>query len=177
MNTQRTRRPAVDEHPPYYAQYIEKVPAGDVVALLGQQIERTRNLLAPLTDAQARFRYAEGKWSPKEIIGHLADAERVFSYRLLTFARGDAGPLPGFDENAYVPASEIDRLPLGQVVDELARVRAATIALLEGLPDAAWGRVGTANGKPITVRALAWIIAGHEIHHARVLAERYIGAS
>ncbi len=177
MTTPHTQRPAADEHPPYYARYIDQVPAGDVVTLLGQQIERTRNLLAPLTDAQARFRYAEGKWSPREIIGHLADAERVFSYRLLTFARGDAGPLPGFDENTYVPASEVDRLPLGQVVNELTRVRGATIALLEGLPDAAWGRVGTANGKPISVRALAWIIAGHEIHHCRVLAERYIGAS
>lgn len=177
MTTPRTQRPAADEYPPYYALYINQVPEGDVIALLGQQIERTRNLLAPLTDAQARFRYAEGKWSPKEIVGHLADAERVFSYRLLTFARSDSSPLPGFDENAYVPASEADRLPLVQVVDELARVRGATIALLQGLPDAAWTRSGTANGKSISVRSLAWIIAGHEIHHARVLAERYIGTS
>jgi hypothetical protein len=177
MMTPRTQRPAADEFPAYYGRYIDQVPDGDVVALLGQQIERTRNLLAALTDAQARFRYADGKWSPKEIINHLADAERVFSYRLLTFARADATPLPGFDENAWVPSSGADELPLAQVVDELAKVRGATIALLKSLPDAAWGRSGTANGKPISVRALAWIIAGHEVHHARVLAERYVGAS
>ena len=106
-------RPVPGEFTAYFGTYIDKVPDGDVIAALESGIGTTRKLLAPVEEARGGYRYAEGKWSPKEIIGHLADAERVFSYRLLTFARGDAGPLPGFDENSYVPASEIDRLPLG----------------------------------------------------------------
>lgn len=177
MTTLRATRPGTDEFPPYFAVYVDKVPEGDVVAALEAGIEVTRKRLASLPETRAGFRYAPGKWSIKEIIGHLSDSERVFGYRILAFARADAGPLPGFDENAYTPAAESDRLPLAQLLAEFIAVRRATLALLNGLPPAAWERRGVANGKTLSVRALAWIIAGHEIHHLRVLGERYLTAS
>jgi len=177
MTTLRASRPGTDEFPPYFATYVDKVPDGDVVVALERGISRTRELLAPLAEERAGFRYQEGKWSIKEVVDHLSDAERVFAFRLLTFARGDAGPLPAFDENIYVPAAESDTRPFQQILEEFTRVRAATIALLQGLPPGAWDRRGVANGKTSSVRALAWIIAGHEIHHRKVLEERYLTPS
>jgi hypothetical protein len=106
----------------------------------------------------------------------MSDTERIFTYRLLAFARGDAGPLPGFDENSYTPAQESDRVPLAWLLDEFVAVRAATLALLKVLPPKAWERRGVASKHPLSARAAAWIIAGHEIHHRRVLEERYLTA-
>lgn len=167
------RRPAESEYAPYYARYVALVPDGPIVETLRRQIAETSSLLKPLPDDRARHRYAPGKWSVKEVVGHLADSERVFAYRALRFARADGTGLPGFDENAYAAKAGHDERPLADVLEELEVVRAATVALLQGLPDPAWDRGGAANDVHVTVRALAWIIAGHERHHRAILAERY----
>ena len=169
-------RPVPGEFMAYFGAYIDKVPDGDVIAVLEQGVGTTRKLLATVEESRGGYRYAEGKWSLKEVLGHMSDTERIFSYRLLTFARGDAGPLPGFDENTYTPAQESDRVPLALLLDEFVAVRAATLALLKVLPPAAWERKGVASGNPLSARAAAWIIAGHEIHHRAVIAERYLPA-
>lgn len=167
-------RPAPGEFVPYFGTYIDKVPDGDVIAVLESGIGTTQKLLAPVSEERGGYRYAEGKWSLKEVLGHMSDTERIFAYRMLTFARGDAGPLPGFDENSYTPAQESDRVPLALLLDEFVAVRAATLALLKVLPPAAWERRGVASKHPLSARAAAWIIAGHEIHHRGVLRERYL---
>ena len=161
---------------PYFGTYIDKVPDGDVVSVLETGIGTTRKLLGSVSEERGGYRYAEGKWSLKEVIGHMSDTERIFTYRLLTFARGDAGPQPGFDETSYTPAQESDRVPLAWLLDEFVAVRAATLALLKVLPPESWERKGVASEHPLSVRASAWIIAGHEIHHRRVLEERYLTA-
>jgi hypothetical protein len=166
-------RPEAGEYLPYYGTYIARVPAGDVAEILDAQQASTQRLLAPLGEARARHRYAPDKWSVKEVIGHLADAERVFAYRALRFARADESPLTGFDEKAYVPVADFDRRTLTSLLAEFAAVRAATLVLLTSLDEAAWLRRGTANGAGVSVRALACIIAGHELHHVAILRERY----
>ena len=173
--TWRTTKPGSGEFTPYYQSYIDEVPSGDVVATLEAQRKETAALLAGAAAAKADFRYAPGKWSVKEIVGHVADAERVFAYRALRFARGDATPLPGFNENAWVPAGNFGARTLADLATELAAVRDGTLALARSLDDAAAAGRGTANGKEISVRALVWITAGHERHHLRVLRERYLG--
>jgi len=166
-------RPEPDEHAPFYAAYVARVPAGDLVEILDGQIEETIRSLGSLSEEDAGFAYAPGKWSVREVVGHLVDAERVFAYRALRFARGDATPLPGFDEQAWARASNAGDRPLADLLAEWRTVRAATVALLRSLPLDAWTRRGEANGTPCTVRALATIIAGHELHHRAVLEERY----
>ena len=176
MTAPSATRPLAGEYTAYFGSYIDEVPDGDVIAVLEAGIGSTRRALATVTEQRAGFRYAKGKWSIKEVIGHLSDTERIFTYRLLTFARGDGGPLPGFDENSFTPAQESDRVPFAWLLDEFTSVRAATLALLKVLPPAAWERGGVASGNPLSARAAAWIIAGHEIHHRRVLEERYLTA-
>jgi hypothetical protein len=166
--------PAADEFGAYYAGYIGLVPAGeDIVALLARQREATLARFGSVTEGRGAHRYAPGKWSVKEVVVHLSDAERIMVYRALRTARGDDTPLPGYDENAYVPLSGADAQPLAALVTEWGHVRQATVSLFRHLPAEAWTRRGTANGMPISVRALAWIIAGHERHHLRTLADRY----
>ncbi|HET7296801.1 MAG TPA: DinB family protein [Gemmatimonadales bacterium] len=166
-------RPAAVEYAPYYGRYIDKVPEGDLLGTLEDQARETQTLLAGLSDAKALHRYAPGKWSVKEVIGHVTDAERVFCYRALRFARADSTPLPGFDENAWVPPGNFDARALKDLAAELDAVRRATIALFRGLDPAALARGGTASDNPVSVRAIAWIIAGHERHHVALLHERY----
>ncbi|MGH7631963.1 MAG: DinB family protein [Gemmatimonadales bacterium] len=166
-------RPEPGEYDPYYGGYIARVPAGDVGSLLDTQIRDTGAILRAVPPANATYRYAEGKWSIAEVVGHVIDCERIFSYRLLRIARADETPIEGFDENAYVPAAEFDGRGLADLITEFEAVRRATVALVRGLPTAAWTRLGTANGKPISVRALVYIIAGHERHHLGTLRERY----
>jgi DinB family protein len=171
--TAPTIAPAAGEYAPHYAGYIARVPQGDVLARLRRQIAETAALLRPLDAAKARHRYAPGKWSVIEVLGHLADTERIMAYRALRVARGDETPLAGFDENVYVPAGEFERRSMTDVLAEFEAIRAATVALLGSLPEAAWTRWGVANGQRVTVRALAHIIAGHELHHVDVLRTRY----
>lgn len=174
-------RPTPDEFAPYYGKYIDQVPEADgegaLAELLTRQISETQALLAGLPEARALYRYASGKWSIKEVVGHLTDAERVFAYRALRFARADETPLASFDENAFVPPGRFDSRPLADLVAELVAVRQATVALLRGLPAEAVARRGTASGKTVSVRALAYIIAGHERHHVQILKERYLQGS
>jgi hypothetical protein len=167
-------RPQSDEYVPYYGKYISLVPEGDLAETLRSRIGETLALLRTIPEARASHRYAPGKWSIKEVVGHLADVERVMTYRALRLARGDATPLPGFDENAYVPAANFEARSLASLAHELEEVRRATIAFFETLdPDAA-ARRGSVNNNEISARALAYIVAGHERHHVRILRERYL---
>jgi len=168
-------RPEPSEYVPYYQTYISKVPPkGDLLTVLEDQRRETQHLLAGLADAKALHRYAPGKWSIKEVVGHVTDTERVFGYRALVFGRADESPLPGFDEKSWVPAGRFDARPLKDLAAELDAVRRGTIALFSGLDTDALGRRGTANNNPISVRALGWIIAGHERHHVAIVRERYL---
>ena len=167
-------RPRHDEYVPYYEKYVSLVPDGDLVETLRTQIGETLSLLRAIPEARASHRYAPEKWSIKEVVGHLADVERVMAYRALRLARADATPLPGFDENAYVPAANFEARSLGSLAHELKEVRRATVAFFETLdPDAA-ARRGSVNNNQISARALAYIIAGHERHHVGILKERYL---
>jgi len=174
VTTATIPRPDATEYAPFYGTYVGKVPDGDLLELLERQRRETQNLLAGLSDTQALHRYAPGKWSIKEVVGHLMDSERVFCYRALRFARADEKPLQGFDEKAWVPAGSFDARPLADLAAELDAVRRATIALFGGFDAAALARKGTANNNEVTVRALAWIVAGHERHHVAILRERYL---
>jgi uncharacterized damage-inducible protein DinB len=167
-------RPGADEYAPYYATYVDKVTEPDVAALLNAQKQSTARLLAGLDEKQAAYRYAPGKWSLREVIGHLSDAERIFSYRLLRVARADPTPLSSFDQNTYVPAGQFERRPLADVAAEFATVRDATLTLVGSLDAEALARRGTASGTPVSARALAFIIAGHEKHHLGVIRARYL---
>jgi hypothetical protein len=169
----RLERPGEGEHAPYYDRYIALVPAGDIVSILREQGQALLEQLRHVPEAAAGYAYAPGKWCIKEVIGHIADAERVFGYRALRFARADHTPLPGFDENQWMPPAHYGARALAHVAAEFAAVRAATIALLDGIPEEAWTGQGEANGQTVSVRALAVIIAGHELHHRRILVERY----
>lgn len=166
-------RPAESEYAPYYRTYIAKVPEGDLVDVLAAQAEQTVALLNGLDDARGEFRYAPDKWTIKEVLGHVTDAERVFCYRALRFARGDATPLPGFEQNDWVPESGAASRRLADLVDEFRAVRQATIAFARSLTPETAARQGTANGVLVSVRALLYIAAGHERHHVGMLKERY----
>lgn len=175
MSAHRLTRPAAEEHAPFYAGYVAQVPDGDVVEALIGGAEIMAALLHDVDEETGDFAYAPGKWTLKEVLLHCADAERIFAYRALRIARGDATPLAPFDENAYVPLSRANARTMGSLMDELESVRDATVTLFQGLPDEAWSRVGTASGKPVSVRALAWISAGHLLHHLGIVQERYLG--
>lgn len=175
MTVAAARRPDATEFAPFYAGYVAAVPEGDILTILRRGGSEWETVLATLPEARADHRYAEGKWSIKQVVGHLSDAERIFSYRALRIARGDQSPLASFDENAYAETAGSDRRTLSALAAELKVVREATIALFNSLPDDAWIRTGTASGKTVSVRALAYITAGHAEHHLRIVRERYLG--
>ena len=165
-------RPGAGEFAPFYAGYVEKA-GNDPIGLMERQIARFRRLGETLTDAQATHRYAPGKWSVREVLGHLIDGERVFSYRALRIARGDTTPLAGFDENIYVAAAGSDARDTSDLTDEMAALRTANLAMFRSFDAAALERIGTANDVPVSVRALTFILAGHTEHHLGILTERY----
>jgi len=167
-------KPEATEHHPYYGHYIALNPEDDVLAALEAQMPETLAFLRSISEDRAGHRYAPDKWSIRQVVGHLIDAERVFAYRALRFARADATPVPGFDENTYAPVSGADTRTYADLVDEYEALRGANMYFFRALDDAAWMRTGTANGAPISVRALAWILAGHGRHHANVIRERYL---
>lgn len=169
-----TTRPAADEFAPYYGKYIAKVADGDLFTTLETQLQGTISLLDSFGESGASLRYAPGKWSVKQVVGHVADCERIFAYRALAAARGEVNALPGFEENAYVANADFDTRTLNSLMGELTAVRRASLALFRNLGDDALMRRVTANSQPITGRALAWIIAGHEVHHIGLLRERYL---
>lgn len=167
-------RPQSNEYAPYYAGYIAQVPEGDLIDALRDQISETLSLVRGIPKERASHRYAPGKWSIKEVLGHMADVERIMGYRMLRIARGDTTPLAGFDENAYVPMGNFEARSLASLASEFEQVRRATIAFIETLEPEAAARRGTANNLDVSARALAYIIAGHERHHVRILKERYL---
>jgi hypothetical protein len=177
MGSRRLQRPDPSEYNSRFQAEIRSVPdTGDFAGMLGDQIADTARLVAEFGEENASVRYAPDKWSVREVIGHLSDCERILSYRALRAARGDTTVLPGFDENAYVPAAEFERRSLASVMDEFRAVRAATVALVEGLSPEATARQGNIGSGTMTVRALLYLIAGHERHHAALLRERYLPA-
>lgn len=173
MNSRTVGRPEPDEIPSHYVGYIKRVPELDPVVVCAEQIEVTTERLRGLSDSDAMYRYEPGKWSIKEVVGHLADTERIMAYRALCIARGDTTPLPSFDEKAYVPVAKFDNRPLADLVSDLRAARAATLALLRTFDAEAWRRRGTASGKAVSVRALGFMIPGHERHHVEILRTRY----
>jgi hypothetical protein len=174
LATTRETRPEAGEHAPYYARYITLVPDGDVVERLVRQIPGTLEFLRSSGEDGGGRRYAPDKWSIRQVVGHLADTERVFAYRALRFARSDATNLPGFDENHFVANARFDARSLASLCDELESVRAASVAFFANLDPDEWGRRGVANNNGMSVRAAAWIIAGHELHHVDVIRTRYL---
>ena len=173
MATALTHRPEASEHNPYYGKYIAMVPEDDGIQALESQLAEGLALFGAIPESKGDHRYAPGKWMVREVIGHLIDAERVFAYRAMRFARNDRTELPGFDENEYVPAGGFARRTIADLAGEWELVRRSSIAMFRGLEEGAWLRQGVANGDSITVRALAFIIAGHSRHHAAILRERY----
>ncbi len=167
-------RPTTEEFPAFYHGYAEKAEGPDLLEALRIAQTRLHDVLRPVTEDKAGFRYAPGKWSIKEVVQHVIDCERIFNYRALRFARKDTTALPGFEENDYAPASEADRQTLRSLMNELDVVRSSTLLMIQGLPPGALERSGVSNGRPISVRAICWVIAGHSNHHAAVLAERYV---
>ncbi len=174
MSTTVIERPRADEHSPYYAKYIASVPEGDLVELLREQIGETVELLQNVSADRANYAYAPDKWTIKEVVGHLADVERVMAYRALSFARADKADLPGFDENAWVPTANFAARTLPDLLEEFQAVRAATIEFVRHLGPEELTRRGSANQNDVSVRALLYIVAGHERHHAELLRERYL---
>lgn len=166
--------PQPGEYAPFYEGYIRRVPAGRALELLLRDPSALPASLAGVGEGDAGRRYAPGKWSIKDVVGHVADSERVFAYRALRIARGDRTPLPSFEQDEYVAARRCDEQPLRDLLSELASVRAATNSLLRSLGESHYGLSGTASGSPVSVRALVYIIAGHELHHADILTSRYL---
>jgi hypothetical protein len=171
------RRPEADEYAEFYAGYVHSVPDGDILELLSSEHERSAGLLRGLSVEQVSYRYAAGKWSVKEVVGHIIDAERTFGYRAQCFARRDPARLPGFDQVDYVVSSNADRRSMSDLVDELGAVRQSHVALFRSFDDAMWSYRGIASDCEFTVRALAHIIVGHEIHHRSVIEKRYLNAT
>ena len=167
--------PAPHQHPDWASVYINKVPAdGHVLDHLAAGLEELLSLVEPLNEEKLLYRYAEGKWTIKEILVHLMDAERVFTYRAMSAARHDKTPLPGFDHNAYVPVSEANERELSGILAEYRALRAATIAFFSHLSEAALNELGMANHQPCSARGLVYMIAGHERHHLGIMHERYL---
>jgi uncharacterized damage-inducible protein DinB len=166
--------PGRNEFAPAFARYVARVAeVVDPVNELSAQRARVVARLSPLSDEQAAARYAPDKWSIKTLVNHLSDVERVFAYRLLRIGRGDATPLPGFEENDYARAARSDRRPFGDVLAEWSVVRDATSALATSIPEGDWANIGTSGDAPMSARALLYIVLGHTEHHLAVLADRY----
>ncbi len=169
-----TVRPANDEYAPFYAGYVANVGAGDLLEILARQHADTQVLLALVSEERAGHRYEAGKWSIKEVVGHSIDAERVFSYRALSFARGDGETLPGMNQDPWVEVANFDGRTLADLATEWHHLRQANLRLFASFDAATLSRRGVASGHEITVRALVHIVAGHEAHHLKILRERYL---
>jgi uncharacterized damage-inducible protein DinB len=170
----RTTRPEPTEYAPYYGRYVGLVPNGDIVETLSTQLDATLRLLRSLPEEKGDARYAPGKWSVREVIGHVVDAERIFTYRALRFARADETALASFDENAFVSNASFNDRTLGSLLDEFEAVRRASVLLFAAMNATEWMRRGVASGNPMSVRAAAWVTAGHEVHHLDILRTRYL---
>ncbi|MGA9772745.1 MAG: DinB family protein [Blastocatellia bacterium] len=174
MSRSLATRPSTTEYAPYYGQYIGLVPEGDITQILNRQLEETLSLLGNIPESQAGHRYAPDKWSIKEVIGHITDSERIFAYRALRFARNDKARIEGFDQDEFAQNSAFDERTLADLVEEFEHVRRANLILFRSFTDDALDRHGIANDVEVSVRALLYIIAGHERHHIEVLKTRYL---
>jgi uncharacterized damage-inducible protein DinB len=170
-----TVRPQSTEYAEYYGRYITLVPDGDIVAILRAQNKESMSVLERASEDRTNYRYAPGKWTLREVVGHVVDMEWVFVARALSFARGLAQPMPGVEQDEFVPMGKFERQSWPDLLEQWRSLRAANTLLLENLDDDAWQRTGIASGYPVSVRALAYIIAGHERHHLGVICERYVG--
>ncbi len=169
-------RPDPNEHAEYFGNYIAQVPDGDLLQTLERHGKEFAGFLKGIPEAKGDFAYGPGKWTIKEVICHISDGERVFTYRAMRIARGDTVPLPGFDENAWVPMSGAKDRTLADLIAEFEAVRAASLSLFRHLTPEAIARRGIASNREVTVRAIAWVVAGHAIHHQKILRERYLAA-
>jgi hypothetical protein len=174
MQSVTATQPEANEYAPYYGKYIVLVPEGDVVSTLSRQLEDTLALLGGLSEEQGDSRYEPGKWSIKELVGHVIDTERIFGHRAFRFARGDEQPLPGFEQDDYVRAAGFDNRQLKDLTEEFELVRRENLCLFRALDESAWLRRGTASDAEVSVRALAYIMAGHVTHHMTILRTRYL---
>ncbi|QWU45642.1 DinB family protein [Bacillus sp. NP247] len=170
------KRPEANEYNPYYSTYISLIPDGDIIHILEKQMKETNLLLKDISDSEGHFRYAPNKWSIKEVIGHIADTERIMVYRLLSIARGETAELPGYNDDMYVLRAAFDKQSMQDLLENLTVVRQSTIHLLKSLDKEAWLQWGIANNSEVTVLALTNIIAGHELHHCQLIKERYLGS-
>ncbi len=166
-------RPEPGEYAPYHAGYISEVVGDDILTILDTQRRQMLILLSGCGEEEGQFRYAPDKWSVKEVLGHVCDTERIFAYRALRISRGDRTPLPGFEQDDYVRNAPFASRPLAEVIEDYIAVRRATLTLFRNLDQAAWLRRGIVNNNELTVRALAYITAGHEMHHKKILEEKY----
>lgn len=169
-------KPDLNEYAPYYKGYVNSVPDGDLQQILEQQVKETASLLKDLSSEQAHFRYAPEKWTIKEVIGHITDTERIMGYRLLCISRGEQVMLPGYDDNVYVKKGNFNRFSIQELLEQLAIVRQNTVTLLKSLDDETLLQRGNANGTEVTVRAIAFIITGHELHHRNLIKDRYMSS-
>jgi hypothetical protein len=167
------RRPDPSEYSPYFQRYVDLVPEDDIVAAMQSQVTTTGNLLRSVDEERSSYRYAPGKWTIKQVVGHVGDTERIFAYRALAISRGETNPLPGFDEDSYVRGADFDSWPFADLVDSLAIIRRANVLMFRNLTEDAWDRRGVASGNPTSVRGLAYAIVGHERHHVGVLRSKY----
>jgi len=167
-------RPAAKEFAAYYSTYVDLITSDDILGTLQAQLDMTLSALTGISEEKSLHRYAADKWSIRQLLNHVADTERVFAYRALWFARGFDTALPGFDQNVAVPAAAAEQFSWASHVEDFRGVRAATLTFFRNLPEEAWDRSGVASGNPVTVRALAYIIAGHVAHHIAILQERYL---
>ena len=169
-------RPESSEYADYYANYISKVPGSDVLGVLESQRLQMLQLFMGRSERDGSFRYAPGKWTVKEVLGHITDTERIFAYRALRIARGDQTPLAGFEQDDYVRSGAFGDRTLAGLAEDFGAVRTASVSLLRSFNEAAWSRRGVASQKEVTVRAIGFMIAGHQIHHRIILEERYFPA-
>jgi uncharacterized damage-inducible protein DinB len=174
MSATAAAKPEADEYATYYGKYVSLVPDTGIVETLSRQMEETLSLLRGITEERAEHRYEPGKWSIKQVVGHLIDAERIFAYRALAIARGDKARLPGMEQEEYMAGADFDSRTLADLAEEFSHVRRANVIMFKNLDADAWSRRGVASDNEVTVRALAYIIAGHEAHHVSILRERYL---
>jgi uncharacterized damage-inducible protein DinB len=167
-------RSAVGDAAPFYFTYIDKVPQGNVLDLLVSSFDGTRELLADLSSSDENFTYESGKWTIRDVLGHMVDTERVFGFRALHMARGSDGALPSMDQEVWARKAQASLRPVAEMLDEMAAIRRSHVAMFRSFDAEAWERVGTASSYPFRVRAFPFILVGHELHHQLILAERYL---
>lgn len=167
-------RPSKEEYNIHFETYVKLVPEGDICDILIQSLKNTTDVFSAVTEDQANYRYAPGKWSLKEVLGHITDNERIMGYRLLRIARGDKTPLSGYDQDVMMSEDPFEGCLMADLIEDYTAVRRATLTLLRGLSKEAWSKIGIVNDSESSVQAWAYIIAGHELHHMNVIKEKYL---